>query len=67
MRKSDDFEHLEMKLLKFSNLSIKSWKFGTLSGMLWQGSNSKIENYGFLDAVTLFEKVLQPFLACWRN
>ena len=34
------------------------------SGALWQGSNSKIENYGFLAAVTLFEKVLQPFLAC---
>ena len=26
-------------------------------------SKSKIENYGFLAAVTLFEKVLQPFLA----
>ena len=26
------------------------------SGALWQGSNSKIENYGFLAAVTLFEK-----------
>ena len=37
------------------------------SGALWQGSNSKIENYGFLAAVTLFETVLQPFLACRRN
>ena len=37
------------------------------SGALWQGSNSKIENYGFLAAMTLFEKVLQPFLACRRN
>ena len=27
----------------------------------------KIENYGFLAAVTLFEKVLQPFLACRCN
>ena len=27
------------------------------SGALWQDSNSKIENYGFLAAVTLFEKV----------
>ena len=34
-----------------------------LSGALWQGSNSKIENYRFLAVVTLFEKVLQPFLA----
>ena len=28
------------------------------SGALWQGSNSKIENYGFLAAVALFEKVI---------
>ena len=27
----------------------------TDSGALWQGSNSKIENYGFLAPVTLFE------------
>ena len=34
------------------------------SGALWQGSYSKIESYGYLAAVTLFEKVSQPFLAC---
>ena len=41
-------------------------RFST-SGALWQGSNSKIENYGFLAAVALFEKVLQSFLACGLN
>ena len=30
MTKSDEFEHLEIKLLRFSYLSIKSWKFETL-------------------------------------
>ena len=34
------------------------------SGALWQGPNCKMENYGFLAAVTMFEKVLQSFLAC---
>ena len=37
------------------------------SGALWQGSNSKIEYYGFSAAVALFEKVLQSFLACGHN
>ena len=32
------------------------------SGALWQGSNSKVENYDFLAAMTWFVKVLQPFL-----
>ena len=30
MTKSNKFEHLEIKLLRLSYLSIKSWKFGTL-------------------------------------
>ena len=30
MTKSNKFEHLEIKLLRFSYLSIKSGKFGTL-------------------------------------
>ena len=34
--------------------------FCPLSGALWQGSNSKIENYGF-GRCDLFEKILQPF------
>ena len=29
MTKSNKLEHLEIKLLRFSYLSIKSWKFGT--------------------------------------
>ena len=39
----------------------KSRRLTMYSGVLWQGSNSKIENYGFLAAVTLFEKVYSHF------
>ena len=45
----------------------KETEFIPPSGALWQGSNSKIENYCFLAAVALFEKVLQSFLACRRK
>ena len=49
----------------YVGLEIKDNKDG--SGALWQGSNSTIENYGFLAAVPLFERVLQSFLTCPRN
>ena len=42
-----------------SIFNFKDWLLD--SGALWQESNSKIENYGCLADVTLFEKVFQPF------
>ena len=65
MTKSNKFEHLEINLLRFSFLSIKSWKFGTLKdtmiGFKLEAKKTTPKRYQKLEFQTMSTPTILPY------